>query len=212
MARGIPAELLPNIFDLFVQGGAAFPGHKSGGLGLELALAKRLAELHGGSIEVSSAGVGRGSRFTVRLPLAAPQAPTAPIAGEAPRSQGVEGRRFLVVDDNPLVAEGLAALLGVAGQDVQMAYDGAAALEMARAPVPDVMLVDLSMPGMDGFEVARRARQDPLLAGALLAALTGHVSGERHREALDAGFDVVLLKPTDADTLLGLGKRPAGRG
>jgi len=196
---GIPPELLPTVFELFAQVGASLD-RSQGGLGIGLALVRRLAELHGGAVEAHSHGPGMGSTFTVRLPLAAPGS----AAGEPDRSAAAatpaaptQPRRVLVVDDHPDVAESLALLLRLDGHDVRVATDGEAALGVAAEFRPEVVFLDLGMPGMNGYETARRLRDEVGLAGAAVVALTGW-AGEADRERTRAaGFAYHLAKPPD---------------
>src|SRR5262249_34073123 len=170
---GIAAEMLPRIFDLFVQAERRLD-RAQGGIGIGLTLVKKLVELHGGGGEATSPGLGPGSEVTVRLPALAETrsgtpAPAAPEGGAAP----VPRRRILVVDDNQDAADSLALLLRLAGQDARAAYDGPSALAQAREFEPEVVFLDIGMPGMDGYEVARRLRRDRPPGGPVLVALTG---------------------------------------
>jgi CheY-like chemotaxis protein len=187
-----------------------------GGLGIGLSLVRGLVEMHGGSVSAHSDGPGRGSEFTVRLPLAAPTAP--PVvdepAGDAAAAPVVVRRRVLVIDDNVDAARSLGALLDLTGNEVRVFHDGRSALAAAPAFRPDVVLLDLGMPEMDGYEVARRLRQQPELAGALLVALTGWGQEADRRNSRAAGFDHHLVKPADPDVIQRLvqGRRPAAAG
>jgi len=198
---GIAPEMLPRIFDLFSQ--AEHPRDGQGGLGISLALVRELVALHDGSVEASSAGVGQGAEFAVRLPLARalgaelPERPAVRSSARPARRM----RRVLVVDDNRDSAESLAALLGMLGHEVDQAYDGPAALETARTRFPDLVLLDIGMPGMSGHEVARQIRAEPALLGTTLIALTGYGSPEDRHESRAAGFDGHLVKPIDFEAL-----------
>jgi signal transduction histidine kinase len=198
---GIPTEMLPHVFDMFVQVDAAV-SRSQGGLGIGLTLVKRLVELHGGSVEAASGGPGLGSEFIVRLPLAvesgaAPRADTpGPEARPAPQLSTL---RVLVVDDNRDAAESLALLMRLAGHQVQVALDGREALESARAFQPRILLQDIEMPGMSGYEVARRIREQA--TDVLLVAVTGYGSEEARHRSREAGFDHHLVKPVDFATL-----------
>jgi PAS domain S-box-containing protein len=192
---GIAAELLDRVFEPFTQ--FAPPGLAAGGLGVGLALARSLVELHGGTVVADSRGPGLGSRFTVRLPRVA--APARVEAG-APVIAG-PSRRVLVVDDNHDAAEALALLLGLLGHQVRLAHDGPAALEAAEAQVPDVVLLDLGLPGMDGFEVARQLRTRAALRQARIVALSGYGQASDRQRSKEAGFDHHLVKPADVDAL-----------
>jgi signal transduction histidine kinase len=196
---GIRPEVLPRIFDMFQQGDRV-QGRLIEGLGIGLTLVRRLVELHGGSITAASEGMGRGSEFAVRLPLAPAggAAPAAPARGER------RPRRVLVVDDNKDAASSLAALLRYEGNEARVVNDGPAALEAAREFGPEVILLDIAMPGMDGYAVARRLRQTAGCAATPIVALTGFGSVEDHRRTAEAGFDFHLTKPVDPDALLDL--------
>jgi CheY-like chemotaxis protein len=197
---GIPAELLPRVFDMFMQGSAT-PRGPQGGLGIGLALAKNLVELHGGSIAATSEGEQRGAQFTVRLPLLAAQ--RAPAGSPPLRSitRSRSPRRVLLVDDNVDAAQALGLLLEQMGHDVQVAHDGLAALEAARSSRPEIVLLDLSMPGVDGLGVARRLRQDPRFQDVPFVAVTGRGSEEDRRASREAGFDEHLVKPVALESL-----------
>jgi two-component system CheB/CheR fusion protein len=171
-----------------------------GGLGIGLTLVRRLVELHGGTVEALSEGLGRGTEFVVRLPLRLPPvvdgfAPSAAAAADGPR------RRILVVDDNVDAAEALGELLRDYGHEVATAHDGTQALDHARLHRPDIVLLDISMPEMDGYEVAKRIRGELGLGDALLIALTGYGEDRHRRLAREAGFDHHVTKPVDASKL-----------
>jgi signal transduction histidine kinase len=196
---GITAEMLPRVFDMFVQGPRG-PDGSPGGLGLGLTLVRRIAELHGGSVEAASDGPGRGSLFTLRVPaLAAP-----PVAVPAPRrAPGVTNggrRRIVIVEDNADSREMLRVTLELAGHEVQEAHDGPSGLTAILRLLPDVALVDVGLPEFDGYEVARRVRA---AAGTSirLVALTGYGQAADRRQALEAGFDAHVVKPIDPDAL-----------
>jgi two-component system CheB/CheR fusion protein len=212
--KGIPAALLPRLFDLFRQEGHA-PGRPEGGLGLGLAVVKGLVQMHDGSVEARSEGPGRGSEFVVRLPVlaeapVAPQ-PMPPVKGgeECPRPR--EAHRILVVDDNVDLAENFALLFKALGHEVRLAHNGPAALESAQAFRPEFVLLDLGLPGMDGWEVARWLRQLPGLEAVVLAALTGYGQEEDRRRSEEAGINYHLVKPVELSVLqevfVGLGWR-----
>jgi signal transduction histidine kinase len=190
---GIAADLLPRIFDLFVQGDHTL--HRTGGgLGIGLTLVRRLVELHAGTVTAASDGPGRGSRFTVRLP--AVETPSA-TEGPAPLARTTAVRRVLVIEDNDDSRHMLCQLVQQLGHEVHEAADGHAAVERALALVPDLALVDVGLPGIDGYEVARRIRRDPSARGVRLVALTGYGRPEDREAALAAGYDVHLVKPVD---------------
>jgi PAS domain S-box-containing protein len=199
---GIAADVLPRVFELFVQADNAVT-RAQGGLGIGLTLVKNLIELHGGTVEAASPGLGKGSRFTVRLPLlgvvaASPIAPASTAASaETPRS----GFRLLVVDDNTDAAFTLAMLLRLKGHEVRVAHDGRSAVEMAAASPPDLVFLDLGMPEIDGFETARRLRALPGLERTLLTALTGWGQEEDRRKTTAAGFDHHLVKPPEPSAI-----------
>jgi signal transduction histidine kinase/DNA-binding response OmpR family regulator len=197
---GITAEALPRLFEMFSRGDRQ-SGHDQGGLGIGLALARRLAEMHGGTITARSEGPGLGSEFTVRLPLAADQ---RPLAASAATPTAAIQRRILVVDDNRDSAESMGMLLGFLGADVRVAFNGAQALEAYAAYDPAVVLLDIGMPGMDGYEVVRRLRADYPKRRAAIVALTGWGQEEDRRRAREAGFDHHLIKPADLDALQAL--------
>jgi signal transduction histidine kinase/ActR/RegA family two-component response regulator len=196
--KGIAPELLGRVFDLFMQGEVSID-RSEGGLGIGLTLVRKLVELHGGSVEAGSDGRDRGSRFTVRLPLAASTTPKAP---EPPRRLPLptEPRRILVVEDNADVRTLLRAKLRQLGHNVDVAEDGFTAVEKILARKHDVALIDIGLPGIDGYEVARRARAE-LGHDVFLVALTGYGRSEDRSRALDAGFDAHLTKPADLSDL-----------
>ena len=195
---GIDAAAQPRVFDLFMQVEGT-RRHSQGGLGVGLALVRRLAELHGGSVTVQSAGIGHGSTFTLSLPwVAAPTQGIAAAAASGDAREHATGRRVLVVDDNVDAAETMATVLTLAGHETRCAHDGHQALEVARAFQPQVAFLDIGLPGLSGLDVARRFRADPHLAGAFLVALTGWGTEDDKRTCLESGFDLHLTKPVDA--------------
>jgi two-component system CheB/CheR fusion protein len=201
---GMAADQLPHVFDMFMQIDSSI-GRSHSGLGLGLTLVKQLIEAHGGTVSASSDGIGRGSEFTLRLPLpdgaAAPA--EAPNSAEAPAS-GTRPRRILIVDDNHDGAESLAMALGFYGHDVRMAHDGPAALALAATWRPEVILLDIGLPGMNGYEVARRLGGEPWRNETRLIALTGWGQAEDRRRTAEAGFDAHLVKPVDIEALMKL--------
>jgi two-component system CheB/CheR fusion protein len=199
--RGIEASLLPRLFEPFVQSDRAHDGDR-GGLGLGLALVRRLAELHGGQVTAASDGPGTGATFVVRLPLGQPAGLTA--TAPAPPAVAARRRRVLVVDDNRDVADGLELALARAGHEVAIAYDGQSALALARAFKADCVLCDIGMPDMDGYEVARAFRSDPQLRGVFLVALTGYAQAVDRERARRMGFDEHVAKPADMERLQAL--------
>ena len=206
---GIAPEVLPHVFDLFAQADQGL-ARTQGGLGIGLTMVKSLVELHGGTVEARSEGLGRGSEFIIRLP-ALPEETREPVRPE-PASCPVAftPRRILVVDDLVDTAASMAELLEIWGHEVRMAHDGPAALEAARAFRPEVVLLDIGMPGMDGYEVARRIRQEREGPPPLLVALTGYVQERDRRAAREAGFDRHLEKPVNLPALRDLLSPPAG--
>ena len=198
--NGIPGEDLPHVFELFVQGSREAHVVQQG-LGIGLALVRTLVELHGGRVTAHSDGRDRGAHFDVRLPLAqtvaAPAAPT-------PQRQSLQGLRVLVVDDNVDAATSLALVLEALGTEQRVVHDGAAALQAVDAFGPHVVLLDIGMPDMDGYEVARRLRRQPRHAGVLLVAVTGWSHAVDLRRSRDAGIDHHLAKPVDIEQLAGL--------
>jgi PAS domain S-box-containing protein len=196
---GISADLLPRVFDLFTQGDSSLD-RSEGGLGIGLTLVRRLVEMHGGSVEACSEGPGRGSEFTVRLPrLAAPL--QAKGVKDAERPQPAGPLRVLVVDDHRDAAESLVILLRLWGHEVQSAHDGPTALAMAAAYRPDAVLLDIGLPGMNGYEVAERLQELPGWGNVMLVALTGYGQEEDRRRSRAAGFDRHLIKPVDPASL-----------
>ena len=201
---GIPEEMLPSIFEMFTQVDRSLE-RAQGGLGIGLTLAKRLVEMHGGAIAAHSAGPGRGSEFTIRLPIAA-EAPRALPRHDLQEERVRSGAplRILVVDDNRDAAATLALLLELTGHDVRTAHDGLEALAMASEFRPDVVLLDIGLPKLNGYEVARRIRRQPRGQGVVLIAITGWGQEEDKRQSQDAGFDQHIVKPVDPGTLLKL--------
>jgi CheY-like chemotaxis protein/nitrogen-specific signal transduction histidine kinase len=194
---GIAAEHLPRVFEMFSQMAPALE-RSQGGLGIGLALVRGLVELHGGRVEAHSDGPGHGSEFVVRLPaVAAPgKAPPEP-SGDGESSHRPPKCRILVVDDNRDNVRSLEMLLRLPGHDVHTAYDGLEAVQAAAAFRPDVVLLDIGLPKMNGYEAARHIRQQPWGRGMLLVAMTGWGQEEDKRQAREAGFDHHLTKPVD---------------
>jgi two-component system CheB/CheR fusion protein len=195
---GIAPDLLPRVFDMFTQADSSL-AHTRGGLGIGLTLARQVVELHGGRISAASAGLGRGSEFIVRLPLR-----DGSVRSERPEASERPGltapRRVLVIEDNRDSREMLRISLELEGHVVETAIDGSQGLAAARAGTPDVVIVDIGLPGLDGYEVARAIRQS--VGGAVvLIALTGYGDGEAQRRVAAAGFDVHLVKPVDPQVL-----------
>jgi signal transduction histidine kinase len=209
---GIRAAHLAHVFTMFGQGHRA---HEAvyGGLGIGLALAKSLAELHGGSLTAASEGEGKGSVFTLRLACAAADSTASLAATPAPPSVTPPPRRILVVDDNVEAALALAELLTLGGHETHVAHDGPSAVDAARSLSPDVAILDIGLPGFDGLEVARRLRAEPELRGLLLVALSGLVQPDDRARSREAGFDHHLAKPVQLKSLdLVLLEARGGRG
>lgn len=196
---GLAPEDLGRVFDLFEQG-AASSARADGGLGVGLALSRRIASLHGGSLTASSPGPGKGSTFSLHLPRV--PAPPRPAPARPVSRAEVPPRRILLVDDNADARGSLAELLSLSGHEVREAPDGPSAIEAARRERPDVALLDLGLPGMDGYELARRLRAEPGLEGLLLVALSGWAGPEDRLRTAEAGFDHHLAKPVALARLL----------
>lgn len=195
---GIAPDLLPHIFDLFTQADRSLD-RSQGGLGIGLCLVQRLVELHGGTVEVHSV-LGHGSEFVVRLPVVATAFSVAPLSIQPVQQRG-KSCRVLVVDDNVDAAQTVAMLLDLSGHQCRMAHDGLTALEAALAWQPDVVLLDIGLPGQNGFEVARQIRQQLLLENVVLVALTGYGLEADRQRSHEAGFDHHLVKPADFDEI-----------
>jgi PAS domain S-box-containing protein len=197
---GLAPEMLARVFDLFVQVDNSV-ARSQGGLGIGLTLARSLVEMHGGHISARSDGLGKGTEFAVRLPLASARAADAVSASPTDRLPSVVSsaapRRILVVDDNVDAAETLAMLLRMGGHTVEVAHDGGTAIRIVSASRPEIAFLDLGMPGMDGYELARCLRADPALAGIRLVALTGWGQEEDRRRSAEAGFDLHVVKPVE---------------
>ncbi len=194
--QGIPGELLDSVFDMFVQ-----QNNGGGGLGVGLALVKRLVDLHGGSVSVKSEGTGRGSKFDVRLPVAA----ALPVRSEAPeraRQSDAGPLRIVVIDDNPDIRDLVADLLASHGHDVSQAATGKAALELIQQLEPDAALVDLGLPDVDGWAIAKSVRQNAKTHSIRLVAMSGYGSDADRARAFEAGFDAHIVKPAHIDEIL----------
>jgi signal transduction histidine kinase len=202
---GIPAELLPRVFDLFTQLDRT-SGYSSSGLGIGLALVRRMVEMHGGTITAHSAGAGSGSEFVMRLPLLTDAGAHPEGPAELPRSRGAPAvsRRILLADDNADALESLATVLRLRGHEVYSAPNGAIALETAVRHMPEVALLDIGMPLLNGYEVARRIRAQEWGKAVTLVALTGWGQESDRRRSQEAGFDTHLVKPLDLDRLTAL--------
>lgn len=199
---GIPQNMLPRIFDLFTQVDQALE-RSQGGLGIGLTLVQRLVEMHGGSVHAASDGPGHGSEFTVRLPAAASEPEPRE---EAPASEEIvqSRRKILVVDDNADSAESLAKLLRLQGHNVRVAFEGPAALQQVQTDKPDVVILDLGLPGITGFDVARILRDRPSGDNLIIVAVSGYGREEDRRRCRECGFDHHFTKPVDFNALLGV--------
>jgi CheY-like chemotaxis protein len=187
---GVSPGLLPHIFDLFVQGECPLD-RSQGGLGIGLSIVKRLVEMHQGTVAAASGGLGRGCTFSIQLPrLAAPEKAAADHVTPA-----AVKRRILVVDDNVDVADSLAMLLRLDGHEVQIAYSASETFEAVKSMRPDAVFLDIGLPHMDGYEIARRLRADPAAKLVHLIALTGYGQEHDRERAREAGFGAHLLKP-----------------
>jgi CheY-like chemotaxis protein len=208
---GITPELLPHVFELFTQVDGSL-GRSYGGLGIGLALARNLVEMHEGRLQASSAGLGLGCEFTIRLPVLT-GAPTPETITVLEPGHPERSLRVLVVEDNVDTADSLSLLLRLYGHDVQLARTGPAALELAAERRPDVVLLDIGLPGMDGHQVAKRLRQLPGFKDVMMCALTGYTPSEADRERQqETGFNHYYVKPVDVTKLRELFKtvgRPA---
>ena len=200
---GIGPQMLPTIFDIFTQSKGAV-GRSQGGLGIGLSLVKALVELHGGSIVAKSEGAGKGSEFTVHLPMLMEGVSFDPTTRTASRGRGGGPRRILVVDDNPDNATTLARLLKLSGHQTRVAYDGLEAIEAARSFQPQMVLLDIGLPRLSGLEACHRIRQEPWGRSIVMVALSGWGQEEDRRKSREAGFDVHLVKPVDAGALVQL--------
>jgi CheY-like chemotaxis protein/anti-sigma regulatory factor (Ser/Thr protein kinase) len=191
---GLPGETAGQVFEMFRQLDPP-PGVPRSGLGIGLTLVKQLAEMHGGTVQVHSDGIGLGSRFTVRLPVLSEAFFGQDNQGESVQEENSSKRRVVVADDNKAAADGLSLVMDQLGHEVRTAYDGSQAVEIAAEFRPDLILMDLSMPGMDGYEAARRIRQQPWGKARLLVAVSGWGQEQHKSRAAEAGFDPHLVKP-----------------
>ncbi len=198
---GIPAELLPQVFDVFVQGAISID-RSQGGLGIGLSLVRRLVELHGGSVAADSPGAGLGSSFTIRLPYAGVAEAAEPCAPAVAPALDTGKPSVLLIEDNEDGREMMATMLAAFGYPVYQAADGLQGVSQAQACSPDAALVDIGLPGIDGYEVARRLRADPATRAIRLIAVTGYGLPEDQRRVMEAGFDQHLVKPVQIERLL----------
>jgi CheY-like chemotaxis protein len=200
---GISPEALPRLFGLFVQAESSL-ARSEGGLGIGLTIARKLVELHDGSVSAHSGGIGHGSQFTIRLPLATVSEPTAPPSREpSPVVEATSKKawRVLVVDDNEDITEGLSLLLQAMGCVTCVAHDGPSAIAAAQSFDGDLGLLDIGLPVMDGYELARQLRGMPATSKMRLVALTGYGQGSDKKKAIEAGFDDHISKPFEIDTI-----------
>jgi CheY-like chemotaxis protein len=206
---GVSPELLPRLFDLFVQGQRTLDRAR-GGLGLGLTIVRTLVELHGGTVAASSEGRGKGSTFSVRLPLVSVDAVTEETGkahdglNRPPLRRRRRAQRILVVDDNQDAAESLAEALSALGHETQVAFDGPEALRCVGDFAPSVALLDIGLPVMDGYELARRLREVDGLQDLLLVAITGYGQDSDRRRSADAGFAHHLVKPVEMERVMAL--------
>jgi PAS domain S-box-containing protein len=203
---GIPADMLARIFDMFAQVDRSLE-RSQGGLGIGLTLVRRLTEMHDGSIEAHSNGPDEGSEFVVRLPIFSPQPHEPPPRSDGPQPTGLSECRILVVDDNRDSADSLGMLLRLMGNDIRIAHDGLEAVELAETFHPELVLLDIGLPKLNGYEVARRIRQQPEGRDVILVALTGWGQEEDRRRSQEAGFNFHIVKPVE---LVALEKLLAG--
>jgi CheY-like chemotaxis protein len=200
MGMGIPADMIDHIFDMFAQVDHSVQ-RSQGGLGIGLTLAKSFVEMHGGRIEVHSEGLNKGSEFGVRLPLVSELKPEPPVPPVESSLEPLPAHDILVVDDSEAAAFTLGKLLEKMGQRVVTAFSALAALEILNAKRPDVIISDIGMPGIDGYELARRIRGDSRFNDVVLVALTGYGQDHDRMLAREAGFDQHLTKPVSISLL-----------
>jgi PAS domain S-box-containing protein len=207
---GIPSEMLPNIFEMFAQADRSLE-RSQGGLGIGLSLVRGLVRLHGGTVTARSEGPGKGSEFVVRLPLAPVQSQSIVARSSEPARSGAccEPQRILVVDDNVDGARSLEKLLKMRGHEVAVTHDGYAALDEARRFRPSIVLLDIGLPGLNGYEVARRLRKMPRMRDVLLVAMTGWGKEDDRRKSMEAGFNAHLVKPVELPDLEAILSNPA---
>ena len=200
--RGIPKDMQARVFGMFVQvAGAQQQQPQNHGLGIGLTLARRLAELHGGNVECRSEGVDRGCEFIVRLPADEELRATPPRHKDGPVRMAARAHRVLVVDDHEDSTESLGLLLRLMGHDVRLAADGPSALDAVQEFSPEIVFLDIGLPGMDGYEVAARLRENPGFAQTRLIALTGYGQEEDRQRSLEVGFEAHLVKPIEMESL-----------
>ena len=197
---GIAAEQLPRIFEMFMQADTSLERSRSG-LGVGLTLVKNVVEMHDGEVEARSEGIGRGSEVVVRLPLLSTPLPPVPREPSGIQALATVPRRILIVEDNRDSADSLAILLKAAGHEVHVAHDGLEAVEVTATFQPQVVLLDIGLPRLNGYEAARRIREQQRHKGVTLVALTGWGQEEDRRRSKEAGFDAHMIKPVDFSAL-----------
>ncbi len=197
---GISVEMMPRLFEMFSQANRSLD-RSQGGLGIGLSLVRGLVELHGGTVRAHSKGPGTGSEFVVRLPVVAEPKGAASAAGSQPSGAG---RKILVADDNRDAAESLAMILAILGHEVHTASDGQEAVDAAEALRPDMVVLDIGMPRLNGYQAARRIREQPWGRNIVLVALTGWGQAEDKRQAMAAGFTAHMVKPAEPTALAAL--------
>ena len=205
---GIPPEKLPAMFELFTQGDRS-PARSEGGLGIGLTVAKKLVEMHNGSIAAKSEGMGKGSQFIIRLPAAERPTTLAPAVNSL--KIALKKTTILVVEDNADTAASMALLLRLDGHEVTVAHSGCDALAAARARPPDLILLDIGLPEIDGYEVARRIQLEESCRNAVIVAASGYGQDEDRRRTREAGFHYHLVKPIDHDALASILVKIAAR-
>ena len=207
---GVPPAMLPHIFDLFAQVEKNWIVPR-GALEIGLTVARSLAEMHGGKVTAVSDGPGKGSEFMLSLPRAAAAAVSRPVNSTGQVAPGVNHPlRILIADDNVDSANGLAKLLVHAGCVVTLAHDGPTAMELARSQQPDILLLDIGLPGADGYQIARQLRQEKCGRHAMIVAVSGYAQDQDRRRSQEAGFDHHFVKPLNFDSLFAvLANRPA---
>jgi PAS domain S-box-containing protein len=208
---GISAELLPRMFDLFAQADQSL-ARSEGGLGIGLTLVRSLVELHGGTISARSEGPGKGSEFELRIPVGSTVRTTKKNSSGPNENSSVRNFRILVVDDNEDTAKGMVKLLKLSGYTVKMAHTGPEAISAAKEHHPEVVILDIGLPGMDGYQVAEALRQEECCKDAMIVAVSGYGEEQARQRSIEAGFDDHLVKPVDFDTLLGVLSRRDGSG
>jgi CheY-like chemotaxis protein len=199
------------MFDLFAQADQSL-ARSEGGLGIGLTLVRSLVELHGGTISARSEGPGKGSEFELRIPVGSTVRTTKKNSSGPNENSSVRNFRILVVDDNEDTAKGMVKLLKLSGYTVKMAHTGPEAISAAKEHHPEVVILDIGLPGMDGYQVAEALRQEECCKDAMIVAVSGYGEEQARQRSIEAGFDDHLVKPVDFDTLLGVLSRRDGSG